>query len=241
MKKSTEKQTKKASIGVSLVRLLLGLIWAGVIVFCWIHRKALSAEGIARATPGNPWLAALVMLGLFALKSLSVVIYSGILYTASGLLFPLPVAVLLNLAGTAIMVSLPYGIGRKTGASALDEIRSKYPKTEAIHDLRAKKDFLLSFLVRMACLPSDVVSLYLGAIRVDYPKYLAGSLLGMLPHTITFSVMGRNLGSLRSWEFGLALCGEIAYVILTSAGYALYHKRIKKKHGREQNFTTDPG
>ncbi|MDD6856383.1 MAG: CDP-alcohol phosphatidyltransferase family protein, partial [Oscillospiraceae bacterium] len=56
---------------------VLGLIWVGIIVICFLHRKELSAEEIARYTPGNPWLAGIVMLALFALKSLSIVIYSG--------------------------------------------------------------------------------------------------------------------------------------------------------------------
>ena len=106
----------------------LGLIWIGIIVLLIIHRKELSAEEIARYTPKNPWLAVIVMLALFALKSLSIVIYSGLLYAANGILFPLPAAIVLNLIGTVIMLSLPYWIGRRNGASAVDEIRKNTPK-----------------------------------------------------------------------------------------------------------------
>lgn len=204
---------------------VLGLIWVGIIVILFIHRKELSAEGIARYTPKNPWLAAIVMLALFALKSLSIVIYSGLLYAANGILFPLPVAIVLNLIGTVIMVSLPYLIGKRTGASAVDEIRAKYPKAEAIHDLRAKNDFLFAFLVRMARLPSDVASLYMGAVHVEYKKYLLGSLLGMLPHTITYPIIGMSIRDIRSPKFVISLCAEIAYILVTSAVYTLYRKK----------------
>lgn len=204
---------------------VLGLIWVGIIVILFIHRKELSAEGIARYTPKNPWLAAIVMLALFALKSLSIVIYSGLLYAANGILFPLPVAIVLNLIGTVIMVSLPYLIGKRTGASAVDEIRAKYPKAEAIHDLRAKNDFLFAFLVRMARLPSDVASLYMGAVHVEYKKYLLGSLLGMLPHTITYPIIGMSIRDIRSPKFVISLCAELAYILITSAVYTVYRKR----------------
>lgn len=209
---------------------VLSLIWVGIIVILFIHREELSAEGIARYTPKNPWLAAIVMLALFALKSLSIVIYSGLLYAANGILFPLPVAIVLNLIGTVIMVSLPYLIGRRTGASAVDEIRAKYPKAEAIHNLRAKNDFLFSFLVRMARLPSDVASLYMGAVHVEYKKYLWGSLLGMLPHTITYPIMGMSIRDIRSPQFIISLCAEIAYILVTSAVYTLYRKKNKADH-----------
>ena len=206
---------------------VLSLIWVGIIVILFIHREELSAEGIARYMPKNPWLAAIVMLALFALKSLSIVIYSGLLYAANGILFPLPVAIVLNLIGTVIMVSLPYLIGRRTGASAVDEIRAKYPKAEAIRNLRAKNDFLFSFLVRMARLPSDVASLYMGAVHVEYKKYLLGSLLGLLPHTITYPMMGMNIRDIRSPQFLISLCAEIAYILVTSAVYTLYRKKKK--------------
>ena len=210
--------------------IVLGLIWVGIIAICFHHRKELSAEEIARYTPANPWLAAIVMLALFALKSLSIVIYSGLLYAANGILFPLPMAILLNLIGTVIMVSLPYQIGRRTGTSAVDEIRAKYPKAEAIHDLRAKNDFLFSFLARMVRLPSDVVSLYMGAVQVEYEKYLLGSLLGLLPHTITFPIMGMNIRDIRSPRFMISLSAEIAYILVT---YAVY-KRYRKKNMEDQ-------
>ena len=204
---------------------VLGLIWVGIIAICFIHRKELSVEGIARYTPRSPWLTAIVMLALFALKSLSIVIYSGLLYAANGILFPLPVAIVLNLIGTVIMVSLPYQIGRRTGASAVDEIWAKYPKAEAIHDLRAKNDFLFSFLVRMVRLPSDVASLYMGAVHVEYKKYLLGSLLGTLPHAITYPIMGMSIQDIRSPQFMISLCAELTYILITSAVYTVYRKR----------------
>lgn len=204
---------------------VLGLIWVGIIVILFIHRKELSAEGIARYTPKNPWLAAIVMLALFALKSLSIVIYSGLLYAANGILFPLPVAIVLNLIGTVIMVSLPYWIGRRNGASAVGEIRKKYPKAEVVHDLRAKNDFLFSFLVRMIRLPCDVASLYMGAVHVEYKKYLLGSLFGMLPHAITYPIIGMSIRDIRSPKFVISLCAELAYILITSAVYTVYRKR----------------
>ena len=221
---SASRQKKTLRTGCNI---FLGLIWVGIIVICLIHRKELSAEGIASYSPKNAWLAAIVMLGLFALKSLSIVIYSGLLYAANGMLFPLPAAIALNLLGTVIMVSLPYLIGRKAGATAVEEIRAKYPKAEAIHNLRAQNDFLFPFLTRMARLPSDIVSLYMGAVHVEYKKYLLGSLLGILPQTITFPIMGMSIQNIRSPQFVISLCVEIAYILVTSVIYTIYRKKDK--------------
>ena len=94
-----------------------------------------------------------------------------------------------------------------------------------IHDLRAKNDFLFSFLVRMIRLPSDVASLYMGAVHVEYKKYLLGSLLGMLPHAITYTIMGMSIQDIRSPQFIISLCAEIAYILISSAVYTVYRKR----------------
>ena len=88
-------------------------------------------------------------------------------------------------------------------------------------------DFLFSFLVRMVRLPSDVASLYMGAVHVEYKKYLLGSLLGMLPDTITFPIMGMSIQDIRSPQFIISLCAEIAYILVTSAVYTLYRKKNK--------------
>lgn len=219
----TDSGLKKAlTIGRKAV---LVLIWVGIITLCVIHRKALTAEGIASFTPKNPWLAAIFLLFLFALKSLSIVIYSGLLYAANGILFPLPVAVLLNFAGTVIMVSLPYAIGKKAGTLAVDEIRTKYPQASAIQELRARNDFLFTFLARMICLPSDVVSLYMGAVNVEYKQYLLGSVLGLLPHLITYPIMGMSIQNIWSPAFLISACVEVAYILLTMIIYSFYRKR----------------
>lgn len=220
-------ESKKKRKGGIAGKILLALVWIGIIVLCFLHRDDLSVEGIVRYTPENPWLAALVMLALFALKSLSIVIYSGLLYAASGILFPIPAAILVNLCGGILMATIPYCIGRKGGASAVEAVRRKYPKTQSIQEVRAGNDFIFTFLVRMARLPGDVVSLYMGAIGVDYRKYLPGSLLGMLPHMITYPIMGMRIGDIRSPEFIISLCVCVAYTVVTSVIYAVYRKRHK--------------
>lgn len=213
-----------------LWQLLLILIWGGIIVLCICFRKDITPEHILRFTPENPVLAALAMLCLFALKSVSIVIYSGILYTVSGLLFPLPGAILVNLAGTVVMVSIPYAIGRKMGGPAVEYILNKYPKFGTLRNFRRNNEFIFSYLIRMVGrLPSDVVSLYMGAIGVSVRWYLLGSFLGMLPHTVTFSVMGTNLDDISSPAFILSACAEIAILLGSLLAWYLIRRRKKEQ------------
>ena len=97
------------------VQAALAAVWIAIVCVCFFNRDRFSVDEVLRFTPSEPWLAAVIMLLLFALKSLSVVVYCGILYAADGILFPLPVAILMNILGTAVMVSVPYFIGRRRG------------------------------------------------------------------------------------------------------------------------------
>lgn len=100
-----------------ICKALLVCIWAYIVLFCVFNHDKLSVDKVLVYTPESPVLAAVLLLMLFALKSLSVVVYSGILYAASGIIFPFPVALIINILGTVIMVSLPYYIGMQDGAS----------------------------------------------------------------------------------------------------------------------------
>lgn len=185
-----------------------------------------SVSGIVEFTPEKPVLAVLVMLVLFAAKSLSVVLYSGILYAASGILFPLPAAIAVNLAGTVVMVTIPYLIGKKIGSRAVERIVAKYPKAAQLQKFRRKNDVFIVFFVRLVgILPCDIISLYMGAVNIRYYKYLAGCILGFLPSTITFPIMGMNIKNPHSPAFLVALGVELLFM----AGSFFVHFFFRKR------------
>ena len=93
--------------------------WIVLVIFCLKNRDQITVDGIVRLSPANSFLAAMMMLCLFALKSITVVVWGALLYAASALLFPLPWALIVNLAGTLIMAVLPYYIGTRIDARAL--------------------------------------------------------------------------------------------------------------------------
>lgn len=207
-------------------KIIAAALWAAIILLCVVNRDHFSLDKILYGTPDNPLLAALFLLALFALKSLSVFFYSGILYIASGILFPLPWAVAVNLAGTVIMVSLPYWMGRRGGRDTVRRVVEKYPKAQALEQLQSRNQLFFSFITRIInLLPCDLLSLYMGAAGIGYGRYLAGCLLGMLPTMITFPIMGTSVTEPASPRFLIALGIEAAITAAACGGYALYVKR----------------
>ena len=209
-------------------KIIILCVWLVILGTCLLYRDRFSVESVLQASPQNMLLAALFILLLFALKSLSIFIYCGILFIASGILFPLPAAILVNLLGAAVMVSLPYWLGRQVGGELIDSIVRKYPKTAFLRQLQTENELFLSFITRIInILPSDILSLYMGASGISYGKYLLGSVAGMLLTIITFPIIGSSITEPASPLFIASVVIQVVVTVVSLAGYAVY---LKRKH-----------
>lgn len=113
--------------------------------------KEITVQTILRYTPEYPFAAAMVILLLYALKSVSFVFPIAVLQIATGHLFWTPVALLVNFVGRAITLSIPYWIGRFSGSDLIDSLQKKYPKLKKYVLNKNKIPFLfLSCFVHFA-------------------------------------------------------------------------------------------
>ena len=162
-----------------------------------VNRDKVTVDAIISYTPSNLFLAALVLLLLFALKSLSVFFASIVLYTVSGLVFPLPAAILVNSFGVIIMASEAYLMGRIFGSDLIDTIAEKHPKVQPILHLQDKRPFLFTFLLRMLKVSNvDISSMYMGASHTKFAPYLAASYLAFIPELVLYAVLGSSISNL---------------------------------------------
>ena len=215
-------------------KIIILCVWLVILGTCLLYRDRFSVESVLQASPQNTLLAALFMMVLFALKSMSVFIFSGILFAANGILFPLPAAIGLNVLGAGIMVSLPYWIGKNVGKDMIDRIVRKYPKVKLLRNTQTSHEFILSFVTRAVnILPSDILSLYMGAVGIGYAKYLAGSILGMLLSIVTFPIMGMNITSPGSPAFIASICIQAAVSAISIGGFWIYYRKNQKKETGE--------
>lgn len=176
------------------LRILAAVIWVGIILFAVLHRQDFTLERILEFTPRSPLLAFGVLMALFTLKSLTVVFYSGFLYAASGVLFPLPWAILVSVCGTLLMALVPYTFARRIGAQQADLLRQRHPKLGELERIRRQAP--LAFVVVLRCvnvINFDIGSMYCGAVRLDCRAFLLGSLLGKLADLILWSTAGASL------------------------------------------------
>ncbi len=221
---------KKSRIPVRFLVLLpffLILAAAGIFV---LSGGSLTVQDILNYSPNNPILAALVLILLSSLKSLTVFFPIMALLVAGGIMFPTPVSLLVNALAVAACISTPYWLGRFAGADLADRIFDRYPKLGQLKEFQQKNDFFFSYIVRIVgILPCDIVSLYMGAARIPYRAYITGGMLGFTPCILTSTLIGASINDPSSPMFILSVASNILLSVGSSFFYWLWQKRKKKR------------
>ena len=203
----------------------LGVMGVFAAVFLVLGREMRLSE-LLSWTPESPALAGLFLVGLYGLKSLSLVFPLLLLYLAAGAIFPLPLAFAVNTAGLAVCVSLPFLLGRRMGVDVQGTLLRRWPQLARLEELERESAFRLLALVRaMGLLPCDAVSLWFGASGMRYGPYLAGSLAGMLPMMLAETALGAAVQEAGSWQFWTAAgCGAVLAVLSLLLGYRMWKR-----------------
>ena len=213
-----------------VLRFLPLAVMAGLIAFAAVSQNSLTVEAVLSYTPGEPLLAALVLVALYALKSLSVVFPTWILAVAGARLFSLPAALLINGAGTAVALTVPYCVARYSGGGAVERLVERHPKLSAVRSFRVGGDFFFSFLTRIVGLFScDLVSMYMGAIQLPFTPYLLGAFCGFFPHVAAYTLMGDAIDDPSSPEFRVALAALLCTIAVSTCGYLISQHRKRQK------------
>lgn len=187
----------------------------------------ISIDDIINLSPENYVLSVLMILGLYALKSISVVFPLMVLYISTGAILPTWLALVVNAVGLLICVTIPFCIGRFSGAEAVGRLTAKYPKAQRLADFSSQNTVFFSYLLRIInLLPGDLVSMLLGAANLPFLPYAAGSMLGLLPVMIPAVLVGQNLDNPLSAGFILPFVAMVGISLLSTV---LYNRHLKKK------------
>lgn len=202
------------------------LLTAIIIILCAIFLINHDFEELLDYTPKNLWLAFAAFMGFYALKSLSVVFPLTALFVSIGAMYPLGVAILVNIAGLTISFTIPYLVGRYSGGDLVDTITEKYPKAKSVVNYSHRNNLFASYISRaVVVVPGDLVSMLHGAMRMPYRAYLAGSLVGVLPEMLVQTYIGAKLGSLTTKTVIIM----IILILLTMAFSLMLNKKFNKQ------------
>ena len=133
--------------------------------------------------------------------------------------------------GLAITLTIPFILGRWSGAEEMEYIKKKYPKIEKVIEMQERNEFLASFVIRLiGWFPCDVLSFYFGACKTNYLKYITSALLGCSIGVITNTLLGDVILNPFSWQFIVLLLIKIA---ISASVIAITYRVNKGKNSKK--------
>lgn len=210
---------------------------AAAVIFV-LKNGNITVDMLLSYTPENKWLAALIFLGLYALKSQTVIILYGVIAAAAGIVFDLPTALLVNLLGSVVCISVPYFLGRASDGVLLEGAFQKSRRLREAYQNNRDNTFLVSLLLRAMYLSNDLLGVFFGSLKVPYAEYLLSSLIGILPAMVLYTVLGSDLDPLSG---PVLLAAGVNLLCFVSALLALRVRKKRKEKITEEKGETDEG
>lgn len=183
------KHWQKAAAAVVWVAMIGGLL-----LFMQSNNLTLSELFLA----GMAWvqenpLAPLAYIIIYALRPLT--LFSSVLLTlAGGFLFGALWGVVFTVIGANLSATVAFFVGRYFGQGILDDETSSGWVQRYARRMR-ENSFETVLIMRFIFLPYDLVNYLSGFLRIGYWSFLIATVVGSIPGTIAFVLMGASLST----------------------------------------------
>ena len=140
------------------------------------------------------WLFALVILMLFAVKSVIPIYPTSTVCFLTGAVLPMYFAVPVNIIGFVVLLTIRYFWGKRFGAGNAWKIISKTDTVRKLIQQDGKGNSALLVALRLVPgMPVNSISGIYGSFDFGYPKFIIFSIVGFLPRLISYTFVGRNI------------------------------------------------
>ena len=144
--------------------------------------------------PKQPFTAFCFIMFIYLLKTISVAFPIRVIQITVGAFYSAGTAFLVNLTGSTLGFITAYAIGKMLGEEYVTGLADRYPRFRAIVNCQHNSTVFFSFILRMmSFIPVDVASMYMGATKSNFCKYLVGSIIGTIPEIVIATAMGQHL------------------------------------------------
>ncbi len=143
---------------------------------------------------GIIWYAYFAVIGVYALKSVVFVVPAMMIYVSVGISFDTSTAIVLNLIGLAVEVTITYFLGKFLGGEYVAKLLEKNKGGKKLLNMKTKTKNSFLFIARvLPAFPIDFTSLFLGSSNYSFFPYLFFSILGIYPRVLLFTIIGDSI------------------------------------------------
>ena len=167
-----------------------------------------------------------VLLCIYTVKGFVWIIPVQGLYIVSGAVLNFHTGMATSIAGVALCLMTAYSLGKMYRGNRVNNFISRWDNLKLLELFEQQSPFWFSFSVRSTgIIPCDIVSVYCGIKKLPPVRYLAGSLLGMLPGMIMSVMMGANISRPVSVQFIMPVVFHIAAFFISYKNIIRLKKR----------------
>ena len=210
------------------------LVAAAIFVTAIVNYDFLSNLDIRTLIAGasSIFIAELIILGVYAVKAVMMVVPASLIYISVGMAFDPKRAVIVNLLGIALEVTVTYFLGKFLGKDAVEKkIRSTKVGDKFFTMLDKNRNAAIFLMRFIPAFPIDFSSLFMGAFDFKFFPYLIFSVLGIAPRVIAFTVLGEGIYELIPMKY-IVLAAICAIPVVTAV--LLVKKFVVKKKKSEE-------
>lgn len=176
-----------------ILRVLIVASLLLVIIFNFDTFRHLDVEQMIRRA-GSPWKGFLVVMVLFAVKSIVLVVPASLVNIGVGVAFTPVIGLLVNIAGVVVELTTSYYMGFFLGGEFVERQVAKMKRgQEYLKDDSRDSSVVMFFLRIIPIFSVNAISMFYGSSHYNYWKYLFVSMAGMLPRVIVLSLFGNAI------------------------------------------------
>lgn len=183
---------------------------------------------------------AVVVLVIYFVKGIVMVIPAAVVYLSVGMAFEPWIAVILNTLGMIVELVASYFLGKFLSIDYIDNLIHEQRTGSRIMEKIQNNSRLAMFTLRFVPIfPVDIISLFYGSIKYPFWRYMAWSMMGIMPRVILFTILGKKI---YDWFPDLS-AKVIIYIILailliSLAAGLITHFRKKHRQKKQTAYIT---
>ena len=217
-KKDYSKLVKALQIATGI--LLVVFVVVGIILIQKYNIKVSNIKNLSQMISGGALTVSLIIIGVSVVKSFALIFPPAVILSICGYMLPNYFsAFAVNFISIALSLTIPYFLGKFTGAGMVDTLSRKFKAIRKIDDFAGTNELKLTAVFKFAgLLPGDLSSLLFGAMNISYKNYMLGSILGNLPLIAAYTLFGyvlKNVGE-QPWVVAIPIVIIVVFLLIAS-------------------------
>ena len=226
---------------INALQIAAGIFMLAMVILCIYltqkyNIKVSNIPELSKMLTGGTLTLAIGIIIFSVVKSFALVFPPAVIFSICAYIMPnFWVALIVNIISVFLSLSIPYFLGRFTGAGMVDTLKGKFKAIKKIDEFAGANETEMTFAIKLSgIMPGDLSSLLFGAMGISFKNYTIGANLGNLPLVIVYTFFGIALKSVgeKPWVAMIPVTVIIVFMLIASL---ITKNLIKKTKAQNQD------